>query len=211
MIMPTEVNFYLICDMSGSMAGEKEEFQRKSAVLLMEAIAEYMRRLKEKRKQLGISDAGFDIKVEIYRFGSQQIKLKDRNSDFSPDVRINVHKYLFDANEDSTREDLALSEIKKELEKLPQDEKQQIKDGEKKHIIILLTDGASGNPNQTKKIVKELRNMGVEVWGFGIGKTTEHEIKSLLGEEFAEAIDSPKEIPIYLSNFVKKIIKIKPK
>jgi hypothetical protein len=207
-VYPTEVNFYLLCDMSGSMSGEKEELQRRSAVLLMEGIAEYMRRLEEKRRQLGISDAGFEAKVEIYRFGSQSIKLKDRNEEFLPKVRINVHKYLFNA-EGATREDLSLSEISKKIDSFSEEEKKLIKEGEKKHIILLLTDGGSGNPEGTKKIVNKLRNAGVEVWGVGIGKEAKEPIKDLLGEEFAESIESPKELPDYISAFVKSRIKLK--
>ena len=208
-VYPTEVNFYLLCDMSESMEGEKEELQRKSAVLLMEGIAEYMRRLEEKRRQLGISDAGFEAKVEIYRFGSQSIKLKDRNEEFLPKVRINVHKYLFNANEGATREDLSLSEISKKIDSFSEEEKKLIKEGEKKHIILLLTDGESGNPEGTKKIVNKLRNSGIEVWGVGIGEEAEESIKNLLGEEFAKPIESPKELPDYISAFVKSRIKLK--
>jgi len=208
-VFPTEVVFYLLCDMSSSMSGEKERLQRLTTVLLMEGIAEYMRRVEEKRKSLGTNEAGFDIKVELRRFGSQDTPLKDKEEEFTPKIRIRVHKMLFDADEGATREDLSFEKILEKLNKLPSEEREKIRNKEKEHIVILLSDGASGNPEGSHRLIKNLRNMGVEVWGVGITKEAGEEMRELVGREYAIPLDDPKELPSAIATFVSKRIKLR--
>lgn len=160
-----EVEITLVCDRSGSMReGNKDEEQRKSAVLIMEALKEFADLCEEERVNI---NKPLEVKSEIYSFaaeGEDKTPIKKMSSELGEAERVNVLKKLYDLG-GSTTDFVCLEAIENGLDK---DTEHKIKEGELKKIVMVLTDGGSGSPPRVKSILATLRKKGVVVVGIGI-------------------------------------------
>lgn len=160
-----EVEITLVCDRSGSMReGNKDEEQRKSAVLIMEALKEFADLCEEERVNI---NKPLEVKSEIYSFaaeGEDKTPIKKMSSELGEAERVNVLKKLYDLG-GSTTDFVCLEAIENGLDK---DTEHKIKEGELKKIVMVLTDGGSDDPSRVQSILGVLREKGVIVVGVGI-------------------------------------------
>ena len=159
-----EVEITLVCDRSDSMAGQKAEEQRKSAVLVMEVLKEFSEICEAEKINI---NKPLEIKSEIYSFvGDNEDKkpMKKMSAELGEAERINVLKKLYDVP-GSTTDFNCLEAIDANLDDII---KTKIKIGELKKIVIVFTDGGSDNPARVQAILKSLRDSGVVVVGVGI-------------------------------------------
>lgn len=159
-----EVEITLVADRSGSMQGKKLFEQRRAVVLFMEALKEFADLADEQQASL---QEPLSIKSEIYSFQQDNfdsIPLKPLSKELSQKQRIEVAKKLTTAP-GGTTDFVVLQAINS---KIDEESKNKIKSGELKKIVIVFTDGESNDANQTKAILKDLKNKGVVVVGVGI-------------------------------------------
>lgn len=159
-----EVEITLVCDRSSSMAGQKAEEQRKSAVLVMEVLKEFSELCKAEKINI---DKPLEVKSEVYSFASSsddKTPLKKMSTELGEAERINVLKKLHDVP-GSTTDFNCLEAIDGNLD---DQTKIKIKIGELKKIVIVFTDGGSDNPARVQGVLKSLRDSGVVVIGLGI-------------------------------------------
>ncbi len=160
-----EVEITLVCDRSGSMAGQKAEEQRKSAVLVMEVLKEFAELCEAEKRNI---DKPLEVKSEIYSFaGSSEDKkpIKVMSSELGEGERIKVFKTLCDTTGPRTTDYDCLEAIGNVLDDKI---KIRIKIGELKKIVIVFTDGESNNPGAVQVQLKNLRDNGVIAIGVGI-------------------------------------------
>lgn len=161
-----EVEITLVCDRSGSMAqGAKLAEQCTAAVLLMEALKEFAERCEEERTSV---DKPLEVRSEIYSFqASDQDKtpLKKMSKELQERERIEVAAELSSAPGSDTTDYIPLEIIEKGLS---EDSRRKIKEGELKKIVIVFTDGESGNAGRVKQALEKLRTQGIAAIGVGI-------------------------------------------
>lgn len=159
-----EVEITLVCDRSSSMAGQKAEEQRKSAVLVMEVLKEFSELCKAEKINI---DKPLEVKSEIYSFANSsedKTPLKKMSAELGEAERINVLKKLHDVP-GSTTDFNCLEALDGTLD---DQTKIKIKIGELKKIVIVFTDGGSDSPARVQGVLKSLRDSGVVVIGVGI-------------------------------------------
>lgn len=197
-----EVEITLVCDRSGSMAGQKAEEQRKSAVLVMEVLEEFARLCKAEKINI---DKPLEIKSEIYSFAGDEAEdkkpMKEMSAELGEATRIKVLKKLYDVP-GSTTDFNCLKAIDANLDDKT---KQKIKMGELKKIVIVFTDGDSDDPAEVQVMLKSLRDSGVMVIGVGItvqGKSvlSTYAPKALVVEEVSK-------LPVVLGELLKEHLK----
>jgi len=217
-----EVEITLVCDRSSSMTegdGQKAVEQRKSAVLMMEALREFAEMCEEERMNI---DHPLEVKSEIYTFsGSAEDRkpLKAMSSELGEAERINVLKKLYDLP-GSTTDYVCLDAI---VTILDDQTKQKIQEGVLKKIVIIFTDGESGDATLVQRIlnggdeeVKEngikkkihregLREKGVVVVGVGVTQSgaptlTTYAPNALVVEDVAK-------LPVVLGELLKEHLK----
>lgn len=136
--LPSEFEFTLVCDGSGSMRGnEKEVLQRKLAVLVTEALAAFQGRL-EKERRRG-EDIRLDIKTEVRMFANDDYEAKTMSDTLSHPDRVRMHKILCALpgggnNEPATFEAIEREQFHPSMEK-------KLREGDMKKVILFLTDG----------------------------------------------------------------------
>jgi hypothetical protein len=161
-----EVEITLVCDRSGSMEqGAKLAEQRTAAVLLMEALKEFAERCEEERTSV---DKPLEVRSEIYSFqASDQDKtpLKKMSKELQEKERIEVAAELSSAPGSDTTDYIPLETIEKGLS---EEVRRKIKEGELKKIVIVFTDGESGNAGRVRQSLEKLRAQGVAAVGVGI-------------------------------------------
>lgn len=196
-----EVEITLVCDRSGSMAGQKAEEQRKSAVLVMEVLKEFAELCEAEKMNI---DKPLEVKSEIYSFASSnedKIPLKKMSAFLGEAERINVLKKLYDVP-GSTTDFNCLEAID---ENLDENTKGKIKIGELKKIAIVFTDGGSDDPVRVQGILKSLRDSGVVAIGVGI--TSEGSPVLSTYAPNAEVVEEVQRLPIVLSELLKEHLK----
>lgn len=162
-----EVEITLVCDRSSSMTdgdGQKAVEQRKSAVLVMEALKEFAELCEAEKINI---DKPLEVKSEIYSFASSnedEMPLKKMSAELGEAERINVLKKLYDLP-GSTTDFNCLEAI---AENLDEKTKTKIKIGELKKIVIVFTDGGSDDSARVQGILKNLRDNGIVSVGVGI-------------------------------------------
>jgi len=196
-----EVEITLVCDRSGSMAGQKAEEQRKSVVLVMEVLKEFADLCEEEKRNI---DKPLQVKSEIYSFaGSSEDKtpLKNMSAELGEGERIKVLKKLYDVP-GSTTDFNCLEAIDKNLN---ENIKNKIKIGELKKIVIVFTDGGSDNPGRVQGMLKSLRDGGVIAIGVGI--TAEGAPVLSTYAPNALVVEDVQKLPIVLGELLKEHLK----
>lgn len=162
-----EVEITLVCDRSSSMAegdGQKAVEQRRSAVLVMEALKDFADLCEEERMNV---DHPLSVQSEIYTFsGSVEDSkpLKAMSSELGEAERINVLKKLYDLP-GTTTDFVCLGAIDTSL---TDEAKRKIQEGVLKKIVIIFTDGGSDKPAEVQARLKALRDAGIVAIGVGI-------------------------------------------
>jgi hypothetical protein len=161
-----EVEITVVCDRSSSMTeGSKLAEQRKAVALAMEALKEFGERCDEERVNM---DAPLQVRSEVYAFqatAADRVPLKKMSPELNEKERVEVSAAVSSAPGDDTTDYETLDAISKNLS--PEVEK-KIHEGELKKIVIVFTDGRSGNAAQVQEHLKNLRQKGVIVVGVGI-------------------------------------------
>jgi len=136
--LPSEFEFTLVCDGSGSMQGcEKEKLQRKLAILVVEALTEFQARL-EKERRRG-EDIRLNIKTEVRMFANDDYEVKAMSDILAHPDRVRMHKILRKLpgggnNEPATFEAIEKGQFHPNMER-------KLREGEMKKVILFLTDG----------------------------------------------------------------------
>ncbi|TXI34224.1 MAG: VWA domain-containing protein [Candidatus Moraniibacteriota bacterium] len=138
--LPSEFEFTLVCDGSGSMRGnEKEVLQRKLAVLVAEALTEFQMRL-EKERRRG-EDIQLNIKTEVRMFATDDYEVKRMGDTLTHPDRVKMHKVLRQLPGGGNNEPATFEAIEKE--QFHPKVEQKLREGEMKKVILFLTDGES--------------------------------------------------------------------
>jgi hypothetical protein len=195
-----EVEITLVCDQSGSMAGQKAEEQRKSAVLVMEVLKEFAELCEAEKINI---DKPLEVKSEIYGFGAGEDgkPMKKMSAELGEAERINVLKKLYNVP-GSTTDFNSLQAIDANLDDKT---KIRIKIGELKKIVIVFTDGASDNPAKVQGVLKSLRDSGVVAIGVGI--TSEGSPVLSTYAPNAMVVEDVSKLPVTLGELLKEHLK----
>lgn len=171
--IPASFSIHLVADQSSSMRNdEKYIAQRRTAILLMESLKEFSDLSRAMGDEL---IEGLDIQTELRSFGtvdteSKTTIYKELSPELSEKQRIQYFKGLLNTR-GGTNDFTALSEIESELKQRIIADPQyglDLKSGRKREIVIVLSDGESGNREAVSQRLKKLREMGVKVVGVGI-------------------------------------------
>lgn len=162
----------LVADQSGSMSLDgKDIAQRKSAILVMEALKEFSDVLDSKRAELSVD---LEIQSELSSFGAPSrtgIRVyKPFSKELSEKQRIEFFKGL-QRNDGGTNDFDALARIEEDIKKHIVYDPQygaDLKSGKRREIAIVLSDGDSGGIRQAQRRIQNLRNLGVKVVGLGM-------------------------------------------
>lgn len=199
-----EVEITLVCDRSSSMTdgdGQKAVEQRKSAVLVMEALKEFAELCEAEKINI---DKPLEVKSEIYSFASSsedEMPLKKMSAELGEAERINVLKKLYDLP-GSTTDFNCLEAI---VENLDDQTRTKIKIGELKKIVIVFTDGGSDDSARVQGILKNLRDNGIVVVGVGI--TSEGSPVLSTYAPNAMVAEEVQKLPIILGGLLKEHLK----
>lgn len=167
--IPGKFSVRLVADQSGSMQGQKAVYQRRSAIAVMEALKEFSDMLDDERAALSLD---LDVNTELRSFGvSEGTRLyKPLSKELTERQRIEFFKGLLETSGGTNDYD-ALAEIEKNVrEKIAQDSTYatELKSGKRREIVIVLSDGDSGNVAEAQRRCKNLRELGVKVVGLGM-------------------------------------------
>jgi hypothetical protein len=196
-----EVEITLVCDRSGSMAGQKAEEQRKSAVLVMEVLKEFAELCETEKINI---DKPLEVKSEIYSFASSnedKTPLKKMSTELGEAERINVLKKLYDVP-GTTTDFNCLEAIDSNLDDKT---KIKIKIGELKKIVIVFTDGGSDDPAKVQGVLKSLRDSGVIAIGVGITSGGSPVLSTYAPN--ALVVEDVSRLPIILGELLKEHLK----
>jgi len=193
-----EVEITLVCDCSGSMAGEKAKQQQLATVLFMEALKNLADELKNEEVNLS---KPLIVRSEVYSFQSSpndSIPLKKLSADLGEKERIEVAKRA-GATSGSTTDFITLQAISKNL---TEELAQKIKEGELKKIVIVFTDGESDNPTEAQARLADLRSKGLIVVGVGI--TTAGRAALTTYAPNARLAETAEQLPVILEELLKE-------
>jgi hypothetical protein len=196
-----EVEVTLVCDRSGSMTeGDKAIAQKKSAVLLMEALKEFSEMCQTEKMN---DYEALEVSSEVYTFSGDEedkIPLKKMSKDLGETERINVLKKL-NQLEGETTDFVCLESI---LSKLNKESEEKIKEGKLKKIVIVMTDGDS-NEKRVQKVLKDMTEIGLVV--VGIGMTISGTSVRNTYRPNGLVVEDIKDLPVILTELLKNHLK----
>ena len=155
----------LVNDLSRSMnEGSKMPMDRKSAVLFLEALADFQKEIRDAEYESGVS-LGLEVRTETRAFGDfGDVELKPLSPDLSEKDRIAIWKRLHKGT-GGTPDYLSLEAIEKSL--TPEYE-EELKSKRKRKVIVVLSDGESQDAARVQRSCEKLRQRGIIVLGFGM-------------------------------------------
>ena len=155
----------LVNDLSSSMnEGSKMPMDRKSAVLFLEALADFQKEIRDAEYESGVS-LGLEVRTETRAFGDfGDVELKPLSPDLSEKDRIAIWKRLHKGT-GGTPDYLSLEAIEKSL--TPEYE-EELKSKRKRKVIVVLSDGESQDAARVQRSCEKLRQRGIIVLGFGM-------------------------------------------
>lgn len=205
--VPTNFEITVVGDRTGSMqTGTKIPEQRRSCVLLMEALKEFSD-MTEDQGPLAI-DLG--VRSEVLSFGDNPQRtevLKPLSKELTEKQRVAVFKSLAIADSGTNNEEdmLAniLTSIQQEAAKDPA-YLDKIKSGKLRKFVIILTDGIVGNFSATRVGLDRLRELGVVVAGVGMTSGGEDAVKTYApdGKVCYDVSNLPKTLEEMLSEYL---------
>lgn len=167
--IPGKFSIRLVADQSSSMGGDKAIAQRRSAIVVMEALKEFSDTLDDER---GGMAADLDVQTELRSFGVQEgTRLyKPLSKELTERQRVEYFKGLLETRGGTNDYD-ALAQIEDDVRiKITADSTyaDELKRGKRREIVIVLSDGDSGNVAEAKRRSQNLRELGVKVVGLGM-------------------------------------------
>ena len=164
----SEFEFTLVCDLSGSMnenwPGGKSYEQKLSAILIIEALDEFEKRLSEERLDKSVD---LRIRTEIRGFHAVDEELKSL-SDFIDFVgRVRISGRLEDCTGSNTADYKSLVHITAAIDA---ESEMKMKKGELRKVVLLITDGGSDNVLLAKEARRRLMAKGVIARALLIGQ-----------------------------------------
>lgn len=166
--IPGKFSIRLVADQSSSMAGEKAIYQRRSAILVMEALREFTEILDEERELIY---PDLEVQTELRSFGVDGTRLyKPLSKELTEKQRVDYFKGLLETPGGTNDYD-SLAEIEKDVrERVAKDPvyAAELKSGKRKEIVIVFSDGDSGNASEVQRRLKNLRDLGVKAVGLGM-------------------------------------------
>jgi hypothetical protein len=171
---PNDLEFTLVCDLSGSMnknkPGGKSYEQRLCAILIMEALNEFEEKLRSERLEKSLD---LHVFTEVRGFGSNDEELKPLSDNIEYKTRIKLAKRLEKCDGGSTADYKSLAKID---EGVSADISRKIASGDMKKIILLFTDGGSDDVRQALKEKNSLKTAGIITKAIQIGNPSESDI-----------------------------------
>ena len=192
----TELNcktdYFFVFDCSGSMRGTPAQAAASCAVIMLEGLAGMERDIRqlEERQHIDLSD--LSVRTSLYTFDDTAICHKPLSNNLNDKQRLDTYAAITAADAGGTADYLALQKIAH----LPHDQDRQ-------RIIIVVTDGASNNPDAAQAAISQLRrDQNTVVYGVSIGSdAAEH-----LYAPNAKRINDPKDLPNVLQSFIEATI-----
>lgn len=204
--IPSKFTARFVADQSTSMAENgKNITQRRAMILGMEALKEFTDMLDEEGEAITVD---LDVQTELRSFGvSEGTKVyKPLSKELTERQRIEFFKGLLETSGGTNDYD-ALAEIEKDIRQkiaLDSEYASELKRGKRREIVIVTSDGDSGNVAETQKRCKSLRELGVKVIGLGMTSDAEG-IKTTYapdGQVCYDVNDMPKVIENLLSDIL---------
>jgi len=164
--VPSTFEATAVLDRSGSMdQGGKKEEQRRAAILLMEALREFMEMPEVKNNLLAPQ---LRTLSEIRSFGgtNENVVVKPLSAELTEKQRIETFKTLGSCPGGATEDYISLGQIIDDMKKRDKGEPgylENVKSRAIKKLIIIFSDGASSNESEFSRRKSELEQMGVKV------------------------------------------------
>ena len=163
-----EIEMTFVVDKSGSMQGEKIEAAQKAMTIFMNSQAILQDEIQEADRNDELIK-NLKVSWEVYTFeGTQQdfTPIQPLTDKFSLKDRINICakiSYPTGATTDANSLSSIYNTLKNDTEKI-----EKLRDGELKKVIIVLTDGESGQKGEIKNYIDKLKSLGVQIIAIGI-------------------------------------------
>ena len=205
--IPTSFEVTVVCDRTGSMQrGAKIPEQRRTGVLLMEALKEFSDVVDEQ----GPLAPELMIKSEVRSFGDGPDHtgvLKPLSHTLTERERVGVFKALGTCDSEINNEEVMFDQLYKSIQEEARKDPtytERIKSGKLRKFVIMLTDGQVGNYEATRSQIKKLRDIGVIVAGVGITEDGEDAVKTYApdGQVAKQASDLPKTLHNLLAEYL---------
>lgn len=197
-----EVEITIVCDRSDSMAqggGRKATEQMRSAVLVMESLKDFNDVLDEERVNM---DTPLEIRSEVYSFqatSDDSVPIKKMSKDISEKDRVGVLGILSSTPGNDTTDYVTLEAIDRNID---EDTVKKIESGELKKIVIVFTDGESGDVGSVRNKLDLLRKKGIVVVGVGITKDGTSALKTYSPD--AKLAEKTEDLPVVVSDLLKE-------
>ena len=155
----------LLADISGSMREyEKIIMERIVEILFMEALDDFKRVIAETEREFGES-ADLALRTEVRGFGDSDSEMKPLSSEFTEAERIGVWKKLHNPSSSDTKDYLSLEKV---LAGITPEDAQAIREKKRRKVVVVCSDGASGNETRYETARAKLEAMGVIIVEFGM-------------------------------------------
>jgi len=164
----SEFEFTLVCDLSGSMnenwPGGKSYEQKLSAILIVEALDEFEKRLKEERLEKSV-DLRVRTEVRGFHVADEELKSLSDSIDFAGRVRISRRLENCTGTHTADHTSLVRRAAGTDVEA-----EEKIMRGELRKVVILITDGGSDDVSLAREAVNRLTEKGIIVGALQIGR-----------------------------------------
>lgn len=192
----TELNcktdYFFVFDCSGSMGGEPAQAAASCAVIMLEGLAGMERDIRQLEQQQSIDLSDLSVRTSLYTFGTEVTCHKPLSSSLSDKQRLDTYAAVTAADAGSTADYLALQKIIA----LPHDRDRQ-------RIVVVVTDGASDDPDAARAAISQLRrDQNTVVYGVSIGSDAAEQLYA----PNAKLINDPKDLPNVLQSFIETTI-----
>jgi len=163
-----DIEFTLICDLSGSMnenrPGGKSYEQKLSAILITEALDEFEKKLKEERLERSVD---LHVLTEIRGFHARDEELKPLSDTIDFATRVRIARRLENCTGSRTADYKSMAKVAAEIDK---ETKRKIESGDLRKVLILITDGGSDDVSLAKEAKGRLVKQGVIAKAIQIGQ-----------------------------------------
>ncbi|MFH1074615.1 MAG: hypothetical protein V1752_05965 [Candidatus Firestonebacteria bacterium] len=205
--IPTSFEVTVVGDRTGSMTeGTKIPEQRRTGVLLMEALKEFS----DVAEEQGPLAPELTIKSEVRSFGdgpNHTEVLKPLSHTLTERDRIGVFKALGTCDSGTNNEEVMFGKLYESIQEEARKDQtylQRIKSGKLRKFVIMLTDGQVGSYEATRNQIKKLRDLGIVVAGVGITEDGRDAVKTYApdGRVTKEVSDLPKTLQNLLAEYL---------
>lgn len=205
--IPTNFEITIVADRTSSMQyGAKIPEQRRSCLLLMEALKEFS----DITEEQGPLVPHLGVRSEVVSFGDNPQRtevLKPLSKELSEKQRVEVFKSLAIADSGTNNEEVLFARIMSSIREEGVTDSaylSKIKSGKLRKFVIVLTDGIVGNYAATRREVEKLRELGVVVAGVGMTRDGEDAVKTYApdGKVCYDVSKLPKTLEEMLSEYL---------